>query len=852
LREIAEGTAYSGLVALAGRRNAKSGFPMRVSYRWLRELLPSLEASPDEVADRLTRAGLEVEKTTSLGEGLERVMIAAVRRVEPHPSRDRLRLVTVDTGDGEQRIVCGAPNVPEPGGLVVFAPVGTTLPAAGLTIEARPIAGVESAGMLCSEAELGLSDDSDGIVVLPPGAATPGALLSTVIPESSDTIFEVGITPNRPDALGHVGVARDLAAVLRLPFEPPRTKEKPRTARASIDSLLQVEVREPAACPIYGATVIDDVTIAPSPAWLRYRLHALGVRPISNVVDVTNLILLELGQPLHAFDHALVTGARIVVRRAAEGEAFTTLDGVARKLSAGDLVIADAEAASALAGVMGGQRSEIRATTKRVILECAYFDPRGIRRTARRHALSTESSYRFERGVDWGGLPAALERATALLATIASGEVVEGSIILRGAPLERPQMRLRSKRLDALLGVHVPFDEAIGTLRRLGLTVTPTDGDDGPGANVVGASHRPDISREADLVEEVARVRGLDSIPTVLPSILPQPPRTAGLLERAVLREASSLGLSEAITYAFVSEKEQAAVGAPEAVVRLDLPMSEDRNVMRTSLLPGLLDALRRARRRGEAGARLFTVGARFLPATKTADSPSRPRPASDNGVLPEERPSFAAVLAGPRPSHLSRPVEMDVLDAKGLAVELVQRITGRAPQVASMSVDTLTHLHPRGAAWISVDGVRVGSLGPLHPDVIESLDLGGPAQIVELDLAALEPLGRPTPQYRPIPRLPATSRDLALVAPETVNAATIESAILSAAGDLCESVELFDVFAGGNIAEGSRSLAFHVVYRDPKSVTDPDAARTLTDEEVDRHHERVREAVRALGELRS
>jgi phenylalanyl-tRNA synthetase beta chain len=826
---------------------------MRVSYRWLRELLPSLEASPAEVAERLTRGGLEVERATSLGDGLERVAIAAVRRVEPHPSRDRLRLVTVDAGAGEQRIVCGAPNVPEPGGLVVFAPVGARLPAAGLTIEPRAIAGVESAGMLCSEAELGLSDDSDGILVLGRGTASPGKLLSEAVPESSDTLYEVGITPNRPDALGHLGVARDLAALLALTLELPRIHETPRTSPLGLETLLDVDVEEPVLCPIYGATVIDDVKIGPSPAWLRYRLHALGIRPISNVVDVTNLILLELGQPLHAFDHALVAGARIVVRRATAGEPFTTLDGVERKLAPEDLVIADAGGPAALAGVMGGRKSEIRATTRRVVLECAYFEPRGIRRTSRRHALSTESSYRFERGVDWGGVPAALERATALLATLAGGQVVRGSILARGAPLERPKLRLRSKRLDALLGVHVPFDEATNVLRRLGLTVTTAAADDGPAADVVGASFRPDLAMEADLIEEVARIRGLDSIPTVLPAIPPQPQRPAGRLERLVLREAASLGLSEAITYAFVSDRDHAAIGAPEAVVRLELPMSEERSVMRTSLLPGLLDAVKRARRRGEHAARLFTVGALYLPANDTMALPSRPRAEGDQELLPEERPSFAAVLAGPRPAHLSRTGDVDVLDAKGLAEELVERITGKTPDVVPMPVaEVPPHLHPRGAAWLSVGGTRIGSLGPLHPDVVETLDLGGSAQIVELDLAAIEPLGRPTPRYRPIPRLPATSRDVALVAPETVTAATIATAIRGAAGELCESVELFDVFSGGGIAEGSRSLAFHVVYRDPKTVTDPDAARTLTDEEVDRHHERVRQAARAFGELRS
>jgi len=826
---------------------------MRVSYGWLRELLPGLGASPSEVAERLTAGGLEIESISDFG-APGAVVVAAVRRIEPHPTRERLRLVTVDTGAGEHRIVCGAANVPAPGGLVALAPLGTHLPAAGVTLEARAIGGVDSAGMLCSEAELGLAEASDGILVLPEGAAPPGTPLARAVAGAHDTIFEVGITPNRADALGHVGVARDLAALLELPFAPPGPGTPARTSDASLGSVVDVRLDDPERCPIYGAAVVDEVTIGPSPPWLRYRLHALGVRPISNVVDVTNLLLLEFGQPLHAFDAALVSGGRIVVRRAAPDEPFTTLDGVARKLDADDLVICDARGPIALAGVMGGQNSEIREATRRVVLECAYFRPRGIRRTSRRHALSTESSYRFERGVDWGAVPVVLERAKVLLTELAGGAAIPSSTILTGAPLERPRVRLRGRRLDELLGIHVPFEEATRVLSRLGLTVKSVTTDaDGPAADVEGASFRPDLTREADLIEEVARVRGLDEIPTVLPSIAPSPPRPTARLERSVLTHAANLGLSEAVTYSFVSERELAAVFAPAPVVALKNPMSEERSVLRTSLLPGLLDVLGRARRHGERSARLFAVGSRFLPPGVASDGPARPRAEADRRVLPEERPSFAAVLAGARPAHLEKPRDVDVLDAKGLVVELVERLTGQTPSVEAMAPEArLAHLHPRGAAWISLGTTHVGSLGPLHPDVVDALDLDGTAMIVELDLVAIESAGPPEPRYRPIPRLPATSRDVALVVHEGIAAAEIERQLRAAAGNLCESVELFDVFSGGAIPEGFRSLAYRLVYRDPRATTEPDAARTLTDEEVDREHERVRDVAKRLGELRS
>lgn len=827
---------------------------MLVSYRWLCELCPGLDVAPSDLADQLSRAGLAVDGVSTPGSGLERVTVASVVLAEPHPARDRLKLVTVDVGGVTHKVVCGAPNVPAPGGLVVLAPLGTRLSAVGLTVEPRAIGGVESSGMLCSEAELGLTESADGILILSPGAAKPGDRFTDIVPQAADAIFDIAVTPNRPDALGHVGVARDVAALYGLSLRPPEVRAPARSADLALDRLVSVEVAEPERCPLYGASVVDDVRIAESPAWLRYRLHALGVRPISNVVDITNLLLLEFGQPMHAFDYDLVSGGKIVVRTAKPGEPFTTLDGVDRKLDADDLVICDAAGPSALAGVMGGQTSEIRATTRRVLLECAYFSPRGIRRTSRRHGLQTESSYRFERGVDWGALPIVMDRAKALLAELAGGAAVPGSVFVRGAAPERPKMRLRGKRLDALLGAPVPLDEAATILGRLGFSTKRVDQGE-PLLDVEGASHRPDVVREIDLIEEVARIRGFDRIPTMLPAILAQEPRVTGLLERRAAHEAQNLGLSEAVTYSFVSPKDLDVLRAPAPTIVVRNPLSEDRTVMRTSLLPGLLETLRRARRRGEPEVRLFTVGARFLPPSGASSTTPRPLLDEDRGVLPEERPSFAAVLAGPRPAYLSKQEDADVFDAKGLAVELVERMTGRTPDTVRMSASSergiLPHLHPRGAAWLDVGGVLLGSLGPLHPDVVDALDLGGPAQVVEIDLAAVETLGKPTPKFRPIPRLPAVERDIALVVDESVPAANLEREIRDAAGDLCEEVELFDVFQGGAIPAGRRSLAFRVVYRDPKAATDPDSARTLTDQEVEERHERVRAALRRHGELR-
>lgn len=816
----------------------------------MRELLPALDASPSDVAARLTAAGLEVEALEHFGEASDRVIVARVASVEPHPKRSNLTLVSVELGGGRsERVVCGAPNVPAPGGTVAFAPLGTSLPAIGLELEPREIGGVASHGMLVSEAELGLADASDGILILPNDAAPLGTSLDRALPGARDVIYTLGVTPNRPDALGHVGVARELAALFDLSFALPEPGSAARFADAALDSLVTIENRDAERCPHYGAAVVLDVRIAPSPDWVKWRLTSLGVRPISNVVDVTNLILLEFGHPMHAFDLDRVRGARIVVRRAEAGEPFTTLDGVARRLDADDLVICDAEGPSALAGVMGGQDSEIADSTRRVLLECAYFAPRGIRRTARRHGLHTESSFRFERGVDYGALPRVLEHAQARLTELASGAAVRGAIHAKGALPEAPRMRLRSQRLDALLGIPVPFSEARNVLVRLGLDVGPARKQDGEEiADVGGATWRPDIAREVDLIEEVARVRGLDAIPTVLPAIAPEPPRTSGRLEREVLRQATSLGLSEALTYAFVSPRDLERLHAPTPAVVLKNPLSEEHSVMRTSLLPGLLEALGRARRRGERSLGLFAVGARFF--APSSDEPSaaaraaRPELPSDRGVLPEERPSFAALLAGPRPAYLEKPADADVFDAKGIALELVERLTLRSATARHAVSERTRHLHPRGSAEVLVDDALVGVFGPLHPDVIDAFDLGGPAQVVELDLAAIERIGRATPRFRPVPRLPAVTRDIALVVSDDVEAGEVEAEIARAAGELCESVALFDLFRGGAVPADHRSLAFHVVYRDPKAAQDPEHARTLTDKEVDARHTHVVRAV--------
>ena len=809
---------------------------MKASYRWLRELLPALEASPKDVATRLTHAGLEVEGTTEYGAGTESCLVVRVAGVRPHPTKSGLRLVTVDRGGGKQQeVVCGAPNVPEPGGLVVLAPLGAHLPAKDLTIAPRAIAGVTSEGMLCSESELGLSDEHGGIIVLPAGTAEPGTPLSEAVPNARDTVYEIGLTPNRPDGLGHVGLARELATLFDVAFAPPAPGPVAKVTDVAAKDLVTIAVDDVERCPHYGAAGAIDVTIGPSPLWVKYRLQALGVRSISNVVDVTNLVMLEYGHPMHAFDLDRVRpdasgNKHIHVRRARDGEVLTTLDGVARKLVADDLLICDGGGPVALAGVMGGASSEIQDDTKRVLYECAWFDPRGVRRTARRHGMHTESSHRFERGVDPGDVAAVLDRAVALTTTLAGAAAVKGRVHVQGSrvaaeasPVSKRSLRFRGQRVREVTGVDVPFAESVRILERLGCEITKTEGET---CEVLVPTHRPDIGREVDLVEEVIRVHGMDEVPAELPPI--HASRDVGGREELARRAkdlCAAIGLSEAITFSFTSPRVLEVLGAPAPAVRLENPMAEHQSVLRTTLLVGLLDAVKNARRHGERDVREFTVGPVFL-------APSAPEGGAAEAVLPDERLRVAFVLAGDRPAWLEKPKPFEVWDAKGYAVEIARRLSGKPAVVVPASrAEAPAHLHPRGAAFVEIDGLRVGSFGPLHPDAVDALELDGEVMVFEMELDPFAS-GAALPRFSPIPRFPASTRDVALVVKDGIPAGEVEAAVRAAAGPLAEAVRLFDRFVGGQVPAGHASLAFRVVYRS--------ADRTLTDAEVDAAHANV------------
>ncbi|MFI5308367.1 MAG: phenylalanine--tRNA ligase subunit beta [Polyangiales bacterium] len=816
---------------------------MLASHAWLSQLT-GLRLDPSEVAARLTSAGIEVEAVRHFGAGLERVVVAEVHGIRPHPKREKLRLVTVFDGRAEQEVVCGAPNVPPPGGRVVLAQLGATLPG-GLTIAERDLAGVTSAGMLCSERELDAGSDESGILVLDAATAgRPGALAADAL-GLRDTVYELSLTPNRPDCLGHVGLARELCALFEAPFAMPRPPAVERVARAAAGQWPQresvfdlglgaaqpgsedggfapvrVEIQAAERCPRYGAALVLGATVGPSPFWLRYRLHVLGLRALGNIIDATNYLLMLFGHPLHAFDYARLADSRIDVRLARPGERMRTLDGAERTLTDDDLLICDGRGPVALAGVMGGEGSQISPDTTRVLIECAYFDPRSVRRTSKRTGLHTDSSHRFERGVDSGGVRAVLAYASALIAELCGGTAVAEALDVQAAKLPSRPIALRSARVQTVLGTSVPGERTERLLRAIGCEVERS----ADGYSVKAPSHRPDIGREIDLIEELARLSGYDGLPSVLPRIAPSEQATPELivLLRRLRELTAAAGLNEAVNYAFVSQAELTAARASPLTLRIVNPLSEERSAMRTSLLPGLGANLRQAQHQQQKTFAQFELARVF-----------RPRPGQP---LPEERYQLGLLFWGQRRSWYEDGSLYDFYDAKAAIEAVVRPLCAQLPATV-VDLD-LSHgapeLHPKRAAAVRLAGTAIGHLGELHPQVVEALALEGRPiwaciEVTSL-LEARAAIG-PT-KVTGLPRFPSATRDLAVVVAEALPSGEVGSALEAAAGPLCEAVSLFDIYRGDPVPAGHKSLAFHLVYRDPDA--------TLTDKVVDELHAKV------------
>ena len=795
---------------------------MKVSWSWLSQYV-KVDMAPSELATALTMAGLEVDAIADRFAFLETVRVGRIDAVQAHPHADRLKLCRVDIGDRILTVVCGAPNAAA-GLLAPCALPGTEMPD-GKILQSGVIRGVASEGMLCSRLELGLGSDGAGLMILDAGLCV-GAPLNQAL-NLCDPVLEIELTPNRPDCLSIVGIAREAAAICGKPLVLPPVTEP--AAGDAIRAETSVEILAPDHCPRYAARLIVEVTVAPSPAWLQDRLRSVGLKPINNVVDLTNFVMLELGQPLHAFDFDRLGGRRIVVRTAAEGEAFVTLDGKERRLTADTLMICDAERPVAVGGVMGGLDSEIESDTTRVLLESACFDPVSIRKTAKRLGLATDAAYRFERGVDPHGTVIALNRAAVLIAEVAGARVIAGHIDVHPRPAVVPCIDLDVAATNRRLGTDLDANRMRTYLESLGFGVTMTSAEC---LAVEPPPFRVDVSRPEDLTEEIARRHGYDRIATTSPLIPAEGRRPSGpfALRQRLKHLMAGLGFNEVITYSFVHRQSAdrlrlAAQDPRRRQVAVLNPLSEEQAVMRTSLLPGLLEAAARNIALNNRSLNFFEVGNVFIGST-------------DADRLPEESTQLAALWTGQRrPDHWDQPRDArqaagDFFDLKGVLEALLQRLGIEGTAFGTPAPDDCHYTRPGHTAVVRVGQRPCGLLGQVHPDTAGAFDIKQPVFVFELSLERLAeaiPDGR---TCRPIPRFPAIARDVTLIVPRTLESARVAGEVAALNEPLVEQIMLFDQYVGQPIPPGCKSVSFRITYRSEQG--------TLVDEQINPLHQQI------------
>ncbi len=797
---------------------------MKFTLSWLSEYV-SLDGLPhDQLADRLTMLGLEVDAVQQLYAGLDGIFTAKVLSVQKHPNADRLSLCEVEVDDETVPIVCGAPNV-RAGMITAIARPGVRLPD-GHKIKKTKVRGEVSMGMLCSWRELGISEEHAGIMELD-STLSSGLSLKDVL-DLDDTMVEIDLTPNRSDCASVLGVAREVAGFTHRKVTPP-VAETPVLDGSGVDFTVTIE--DPELCPRYAARKLTGVVIKPSPWWLQRQLMAVGMRPINNIVDITNFVMLEYGQPLHAFDFQKLAGGSIVVRCPRNDEkTFTTLDETERTLSPETLMICDADGPVAVAGVMGGLDSEVTDSTTEVLLESACFNPVSIRRTARSLNLPSEASYRFERGVDLDGIANAMERAVQLMCELADAQVVAGGVDEYPGKKDLLKMDLRVQRVNELLGIDLAVNQVADYLRGIEIGVTDK------GENVLQVtvpSFRIDIEREADLLEEIARLVGYNEIPTSQPTIAMDYPKRAPLLQ---LRQdtgstLTALGFYEAINYSFVTEKHSDMLGLAgkdgrRQCVKLLNPLTEEQAVMRTMLLPGILENIRRNINFQQADIRLFEIGKVF---SFTAE-----------GEQPDERYQLCAVLSGARypsssPIHFSDD-RADIFDIKGAAETLFEtlRVVGKSGTI-SFTADP-EHVQPYAEPSFTIrimDGEeQLGSISKLTRKAAREFSVKQDIFFMELDLEVLLDMPRCDKSFTSLSRFPSVKRDIALLVPENVPAGALLEDILAHKLENVVFADIFDVYSGKSIDEGMKSVALTVTYRS--------ADRTLDDETVDGFHDKI------------
>ncbi len=791
---------------------------MKVSLKWLKEYV-DIVLPPGELAKKLTMAGVEVKGIQIIGGAWTNVSIGEVVALDVHPNADRLKLVTVDLKSRRVTVVTGAPNL-KIGDKVPFADVGAELidGHTGETVKLKPakIRGITSEGMVCSEKELGISDDHQGIMILP-SEAPVGVPLAEYL---GDVILDLDITPNRPDCLSVIGIAREIAALteqaLRVPEINYKELEKP------VESFASVEIVEPALCPRYCASVITGVKIAPSPHWLQQRLMAYGMRPINNIVDITNYVMLEYGQPLHAFDYRKIAGERVVVRRAKDKEVLTTLDETERTLNSDMLVIADADRAVAIAGIMGGLDTEVTEATTAILVESANFDRAILRRGIAKLGLKSEASLRFEKGLSHELPLPALRRATQLILEIAGGQAAKGIWDAYPGKTERNPISLTISEVKRLLGMDIKLNSIIKTLNLLGFECQKPEVSER--ILVTVPYWRTDVCGSVDLVEEVSRVIGYDKIPTtMLAAPVPARRLTPEFTVREKLRNIMlSCGFQEVLTYSLTNldllkklSPDQRLIG-PQPL-RIANPMTREQECLRTTLRANLLATLAFNQKYGTGAFRLFEIGKVFIPR---------------EGDLPEEKEELCAILNGERLGLFWRQQSglMDFFDAKGIVEGLLCWIGNEI----KFDIANDKSLHPSKRSDVLVGNVRVGIIGEVHPKVAEAFELSGTTYLIEIDLKQISSSTVSLKKYEPLPRFPSIIRDIALVIDEKVTYKQVRDAIQKF--PLVSRLALFDLYRGEQIPRGKKSLAFRIVYQSQ--------TKTLTDEQVAQVQKQILDAL--------
>ncbi len=778
---------------------------MKVSYLWLRELT-GIEWSPDEMAKRMVACGLNCESVESTAVHMKNVVVGHVKTVDPVEGASKIRKTTVDVGTEVLQVICGAPNVAV-GQKVPVALVGATV-AGGLEIKKAKIRGVESSGMICAEDELGISGDHGGIMVLDSSAVIGRPLVDEL--DFDDYILDVELTPNRGDAWSAIGMARDLAAVAGVKVRRPSVELK--TSREKASSRIRVSIDDPAACPRFTARVITGVKIGPSPWWLRRRLLACGVRPISNVVDITNFVMLECGNPLHAFDFDRFGSDHLVVRRAKDKEKLTTLDGKEHTLSPVVLLITNAKEALGAAGVMGGASSEVSDSTTTVLLEVAYFDPKVIRRGRKMMDKQTDASNRFERGVDPNGLDYASSRAAALMCDLAGGTVLDGLVDNYPTRIEPRTVILRPERCDAILGVKKPVARMREILTGLEFTVEGN----GP-LKVTAPTFRHDIEKEIDLIEEIARIDGYDTIPGSVHNTGPlfTPEHREDLFEHTVRRLMTGAGFDEILGHGLAHSRQATLLYPDLPQLRVLNPVAEDLDIMRNTLLLTSLEAVGHNISHRNVDLRLFEIGRAYFPPV-------------DDEFREDSRLSLA--VTGNTPGNWrDKPRPQDFYDLTGALEILASHY--HWPNLEFVSSDH--SIWDKGTAYrITAGGKEIGVIGRLQSELGRKFDIKQPVYLAELQLDTLMTMCREGTTFQPLPVFPAAPRDLALIVDQSVRVQEIISTVQAEAGNLAEAVRVFDLYIGKPIPAGKKSVGIAITYRA--------ADRSLSGEEVDAVQQKV------------